>query len=183
MIAFKGFNKDLTGRGFQFEPGKTYEEKECKCAHNGFHCAENPLCCLNYYNTDSKFFIVKAEGDINQDGVGSRVSCTKLTLIKELSILQMAVYACQYIQKHPKRELESRYAVWNEGVCKEDFLIVRGKNPCASGKTGSVIFFLEEDTKGNIKSITPIEIGDDGYKENTIYESKGGKIREKKSNK
>ena len=28
VIAYKGFNKDLTCRGFQYEIGKEYEEKE-----------------------------------------------------------------------------------------------------------------------------------------------------------
>ena len=183
MIAFKAFSKELTttmgdynNRDFQFEIGKTYEEKECKCAKNGYHCAENPLCCLTYYNSGSRFLIVKAEGDINQDGYGSRISCTKLTLVKEISLLQMGVYACQYIQKYPKRELESRYAVKDYGVCTHDFLIVRGKKPVASGEKGTVIFFMEEDDFGEITSIFPIEIGEDGYQENTEYESIGGNV-------
>ena len=63
MLAYKGFNSKLQatmGSGvFQFEPGQTYEESECKCAHNGFHCAENPLCALGYYrDMSSRFFIV-----------------------------------------------------------------------------------------------------------------------------
>ena len=183
MIAFKGVEQDLTGRGsFQFEVGHTYKESECKCATNGFHCAENPLCCLTYYSKDDRFFIVKAEGDIDQDGIGTRISCTELTLVKEITLLQLAVYACQYIQKFPKRELESNYAVCDYGSCDKDFLIIKGKEPKGQGKIGSVLFFLEEDENGNIANITPIEIGDDGYKENTVYISKGGRIREERKN-
>ena len=189
MIAFKAFSKNLTSthgdykkRDFYFEEGKTYVEEECKCARNGFHCAENPLCCLTYYKEDARYFIVKAEGDINQDGIGSRISCTKLTLVREISLLEMGVYACQYIQKHPKRKLESCYAVRDYGECNTEFLIVRGKQPAAKGKKGSVIFYLKEDSDGNIVKICPVEIGQDGYKANTVYEFKGGKIREKKRN-
>ena len=47
MIAYKGFNKDLTctkGKGvFQYEPGKKYVEEKAKCARTGFHAATNPL--------------------------------------------------------------------------------------------------------------------------------------------
>lgn len=49
MKAYKGFNKDMTCRGFQFEEGKTYEEKEAKLCETGFHACENPLDCYNYY--------------------------------------------------------------------------------------------------------------------------------------
>lgn len=88
MLAYKAFNSKLQatlGKGtFQFEPDKTYEEKECKCASNGFHCAENPIDTLNYYHSmDTRFFIVQAEGEIHQDGYGTRISCTKLTLKKK----------------------------------------------------------------------------------------------------
>lgn len=186
MLAFKAFSKELTAtRGnnqngpFQFKEGIKYIESECKCAKNGFHCAENPLCCLTYYNENSRFFIVKAEGDINQDGHGSRISCTELTLVKEISLLQMGTYACQYIAKYPKRELESTYAVKDQGKCTGEFLIIVGKKPTAQGKIGSVLFFMEEN-HGKIKSICPIQIGEDGYKENTDYIMKGGKVYEKK---
>lgn len=65
MIAYKGFNSKLQatmGSGtFQFEPGETYDEPECKCARNGFHCAENSLDVLDYYRAmDDRFFIVEA---------------------------------------------------------------------------------------------------------------------------
>lgn len=187
MIAYKAFSKDLratmgNSTNFQFEAGKKNIETECKCAKNGFHCAENPLCCLTYYNEDSRFFVVKAEGDIDEDAVGSRISCTELTLIKELSIYQMGAHACSYILKHPQRVMESQYAIRNYGECTKAFLIVRGRKPSAKGKTGSVIFFLKEDKTGNIVDIIPIEIDEQAYKQNTVYEYVGGKIREKKSN-
>jgi len=50
MKAFKGFNKDLTCRGFQYEEGKTYEEQEAKLCKSGFHACENPVTCLQHYN-------------------------------------------------------------------------------------------------------------------------------------
>ena len=49
MIAYKGFNKDLTctmGKGrFQYEVGKSYKEDSAKCASTGFHCTEEPIHC------------------------------------------------------------------------------------------------------------------------------------------
>ena len=55
MIAYKGFNGDLTctlGKGrFQYEVGRTYKENEAKCARNGFHCVEEPVEVLSRYKT------------------------------------------------------------------------------------------------------------------------------------
>ena len=50
MKAYKGFNKDFTCRGFQFEEGKEYEEEEAMLCEKGFHACTNPLDVLNYYN-------------------------------------------------------------------------------------------------------------------------------------
>ena len=43
MKAYKGFNKNLTCRDYQYEEGKTYEEKEAKLCKSGFHACENPV--------------------------------------------------------------------------------------------------------------------------------------------
>lgn len=49
MIAYKGFQKDLKCRGFQFQEYGINETEKANCRQNGFHCAENPLDCLCYY--------------------------------------------------------------------------------------------------------------------------------------
>ena len=46
---FKGFDADMTCRGFKFEEGKTYEEDvEPKVCDKGFHFCESPFSVLNY---------------------------------------------------------------------------------------------------------------------------------------
>lgn len=189
MRAIKAFNANLCatlGKGtFSMEPGKTYEETEAKCAHNGFHCAENPLCALGYYNSmDSRFFIVEAGGDINQDGYGTRISCTKLTLLKEISRIQLAVLACQYIQQYPDREEKETHLERDSGSVntKGDFVIVRGKNPEGKGVKGSYIFLMKE--KKNSREIAQIQAAYvDGVviKAGKYYVLRGYTICEKKS--
>ena len=51
MYAYKGFEPDLSCRGYRFVMGKNVTP-EANCASNGFHCAENPLDCLSYYTRD-----------------------------------------------------------------------------------------------------------------------------------
>ena len=49
MKAYKGFNKDMTCRGFQYEIGKEYETDAADLCSIGFHACENPLDCFVYY--------------------------------------------------------------------------------------------------------------------------------------
>ena len=46
---FKGFDSDMTCRGFKFEEGETYEEDaNPKVCEKGFHFCESPFSVLNY---------------------------------------------------------------------------------------------------------------------------------------
>lgn len=49
MKAYKGFNKDMTCRGFQFEEGKIYTEDKAELCKSGFHACEKPFDCFKYY--------------------------------------------------------------------------------------------------------------------------------------
>ena len=65
MKAYKGFDKDLKCRGFQYESGKEYEEEESKLCKIGFHACENPLDTFRYYRpTDSRY----CEVDVADNG-------------------------------------------------------------------------------------------------------------------
>lgn len=158
MIAYKAFRKDLTctvGRGiFQYEENKTHREPEANCARNGFHCAENPLDCLSYYPDwkNSVYYIVEAGGDIDEDDVDTKISCTELTLIQRLELPDFIVHAVSYMVKHPKRKTAYR----NHGliqVCKEEYaseetvmaVIVRGKEPKAAAPKGCIVALVQEE--------------------------------------
>lgn len=56
MKAYKGFNRDMTCRGFQFEVGKEYHEYKAVLCERGFHACENPLDTFNYYAPGSSVF-------------------------------------------------------------------------------------------------------------------------------
>lgn len=54
MKAYKGFNRKLKCKGFQYEVGKEYEEPEAELCKCGFHACENPLdvFCKNACDID-----------------------------------------------------------------------------------------------------------------------------------
>lgn len=56
MKAFKGFNKDLTCRGFQYEEGKEFHTEKAECCEEGFHACEYPLDCFGYYSPAQSVF-------------------------------------------------------------------------------------------------------------------------------
>ena len=69
IITYKGFNKDLTCRGFQYEVGKEYEHNgNVEVCESGFHACENPFDVLNHYGDilNHRYCIVEQSGDIQQ---------------------------------------------------------------------------------------------------------------------
>ena len=45
--SYKGFNRDLTCRGKQYEVGKEYEEDRAQSCECGMHACEYPLDCFS----------------------------------------------------------------------------------------------------------------------------------------
>ena len=75
MKAYKGFNRDMTCRGFQFEEGKTYEHQgDVKLCESGFHACEDPVDCMRYYDPCESVY-----HEVELDGVsGKRKEDTKI---------------------------------------------------------------------------------------------------------
>lgn len=152
-LAYKAFNADLTctmGRGtFQYEPGIWYEEKEANCAKNGFHCASNPLDCMNYYGSwgDHQFWIVEIDGDIDEDGTDTKISATKIRLFRRLNLQEFLTHAISYIYEYPALEMNQRVKTANTQMVDTDkFVIVRNFKPRAmASKTGQYIGLIKEN--------------------------------------
>ena len=110
-----------------------------------FHCAENPLDCLCYYPNwkNSVYYIVDASGDLDEDGEDSKISCTKMRLLKKIELRSLLLHGAAYMAKYPNRK-------WNSHVAKESgtscngFCIVRGKAPKAKGQKGDLLLLLKE---------------------------------------
>ena len=94
---YKGFNKDLTCRGFQYEEGKTYEEAAADLCRAGFHACEDPIDCFSYYQPgNSQFREVVLEGISDQRENDSKVCAKKITIGARLSFSKMVQAAFDF---------------------------------------------------------------------------------------
>ena len=101
MIVYKGTDKDMKCRGFQFELGKEYEEAEAKLCNKGFHGCEYPLDVFAHYNpADSRFFVADLDGvtDEMESDDTKRVG-TKIKLRAEIGIPGIVKAAVEYIKE------------------------------------------------------------------------------------
>lgn len=179
IMAFKGFKKDLTctkgGKSYQYQKEGWNEEEKAKCVSNGLHCAENPLDCLNYYPDmgNSVYYIVIADGDVNEDGTDSKISCTRMKLVKELSQKEFVMHSLNYIFRHPYRKDNNRV---RKGIGKAEggFVIVRGKNPVAKGQRGDILAFAKEEAgRRDISELGMYEVDGEKILPDTWYDING----------
>lgn len=85
--AYKGFNKDLRCRDYQFEIGKTFEEDEADLCNKGFHACENPMDVFGYYNpADSRYCEVALDEETDQTEGDSKRCGKKIKIETEIGL-------------------------------------------------------------------------------------------------
>lgn len=89
--SYKGFDKDLKCRGFQYEIGEEYEMGgRIEVCRRGFHACENPLDVFDYYPMiGSRFCEVEQDGDIDREDTEAKVCSSKIKIKAELKLADM----------------------------------------------------------------------------------------------
>ena len=114
--SIKGFNQDMTCRGFQFEPGKAYEhDGEAVACESGFHAIEGyPLEVLKYYPpATSRYFHVEQSGQFARHSGDSKVASTGLKIGVELSLAGLIKLAIEYTTSRCK-PIDPKSPAWSE---------------------------------------------------------------------
>ena len=88
LKSYKGFNKDLKCKDFQYEVGKEYETDRAILCEKGFHACTDPLAVWDYYSPcdNHRFCEVEQGGEIEKEENTSKVSSTKIKIKAEIGI-------------------------------------------------------------------------------------------------
>ena len=101
VISYKGFDKQMQCRGYQFEIGKTYlHDGSVEACASGFHACEYPLDVFNYYTpAESQFAIVEQSGKISRHNDDSKVASSSLSVKASIGIPGLITAAFEFITK------------------------------------------------------------------------------------
>jgi len=105
MKAYKGFDKDLKCRGFQYEIGKAYDEDGAKLCDKGFHACEHPLDCFRYYPpADSRYCEVELDDNGERHSDDTKVCGKHIKIGGEIGINGLIHAAFEYTKSHCTNE-------------------------------------------------------------------------------
>ncbi|EEN1737164.1 hypothetical protein G5017_002312 [Salmonella enterica subsp. enterica] len=116
IVTFKGFNKDLKCRDFQFEIGKTFHhDGKVEACGSGFHACECPFDVFSYYSpADSRFAETISFGitDREEDG-DTKIASASITIKAELTLPQFIQRGIEWIWSKIDKSLEQQIMCGN----------------------------------------------------------------------
>jgi hypothetical protein len=173
MKAYKGFNKDMTCRGFQYKEGETFETDQAKLCRSGFHACERPLDVFGYYSPANSVYHCVDLGDVSneRESGDTKLCARKIHIGTRLSIGELVKAQIKFAKEHctteftdPKKATAGYYGAATAGdsgaatagdygaatsrgksaVGKNGVAVARGNGVKAKGDMGAVIVLVEE---------------------------------------
>ena len=192
--AYKGFDKNLKCRGFQYEIRKEYEEKDAKACSRGFHACEYPLDVFYYYApANSRFCEVGQSGAIDRSG-SDKTASTKIKIGAELNIAGLVKAAIEYTRSRCTNEHNAepgkpatageygaatsrgKSCTGENGVC-----VARGNGVMVKGGLGSLLVIAEESTNDyGIAAWKAVVVDGEKVKADIWYLLEDGELKEVK---
>ena len=99
--SYKGFDKNLRCRGFQYKIGGIYEmDGKIKMRNRGFHACESPFDVFDYYTMiDSRFCEVEQDGNISKEDRGTKICSSKIKIKAELKLADMINLGVEWLKE------------------------------------------------------------------------------------
>ena len=197
--SYKGFNKDMTCRGKQYEEGKEYEEKHAEACDCGMHACEYPLDCFGYYDpAHSVYHEVEQSGEISRHDDDSKVASTKMKIGARLDIHGLVSAAIEYTKSRTTTEFTDpeRATAGNSGAAtagdygaatsrgssasgENGLSVARGNNVRVKGGLGAILVIAEENESDFvIKHWKAVVVDGENIKADTWYKLEDGELVE-----
>ena len=199
MKAYKGFNRDMTCRNFQYEEGKTYKEGTAKLCNSGFHACIDPLDCLRYYAPgQSVYREVELEDNGERETEDSKICGKKITIGAEIGLPGIIKAHFDYVKSNctmghtdPKQATAGNYGAATAGdsgaatsrgkvsVGENGVGTVRGDEVMIRGGMGAMLTIaVESKTSLDIVAWKSFVIDGKTYKPDVWYTLRNGEIVE-----
>lgn len=187
MKCYKGFDKNLKCRGFQYEIGKEYEEDTADICHKGFHACENPMDVFRYYNpADSRYCEVDLDANEQTEEDSKRVG-KKIKIETEIGLSGLIQAGVKFILE--KVDFATNTGNWSAATNTGDrsaatvggagsIAVVTGYGSKAKGAVGCWLVLTERDEKMHILGVKAICVDGETIKADTFYMLKNGAITE-----
>lgn len=184
ITSYKGFNKDMTCKDFQYKEGESYEEPSAKVCERGFHACEYPLDCLDYYSpNESVYHVVEQSGEISRHSDDTKVASTKIKIGAEINIAGLVKAAIEYTMKRVNPEAkadESKGASSATGNCGASSATgYKGASSAGDPESVAVAWGYHGKAKGVLGAYLVLAdwVGDeDDYWHQNLWQLKGAKM-------
>ena len=165
ITSYKGFDKNMQCRGFQYEVGKEYEmDGEINCCNRGFHACKSPMEVWDYYDMlNSRYAEVEQSGKIDEEENSTKVCSSRIKIKAELKLADIINIGVEWL-----KDITSPSKVKADGALNDNG--DRRKQIGSSGdyaQIGSSGDYAQIDSSGDYAKIgssgNSAKIGSSGY--------------------
>ncbi|EAB5020962.1 hypothetical protein J0E24_002746 [Salmonella enterica] len=186
IVTFKGFNKDLTCRDFQFAIGETFHhDGKVEACGSGFHACECPFDVFSYYPpAESRYAETISFGVIDREEEGdTKIASASITIKSELTLPQFIQRGIEWIWSKIDKSLEQQIMTgdWSAATNTGDWsaaevsgsqsvaasLGIEGK---ARASEGGAIVLCYRDEDGELIHIRASKVGENGIMPDIWYQ-------------
>ncbi|EEJ1333245.1 hypothetical protein C7045_000699 [Salmonella enterica subsp. enterica serovar Mississippi] len=186
IVTFKGFNKDLKCRDFQFAIGETFHhDGKVEACGSGFHACECPFDVFSYYPpAESRYAETISFGITDsEEGGDTKIASSSITIKDELTLPQFIQRGIEWIWSKIDKSLEQQIISGNRSAATNTgdwsaaevsgsqsvaaSLGIEGK---ARASEGGAIVLCYRDEDGELIHIRASKVGENGIMPDTWYQ-------------
>ncbi|EBM5036469.1 hypothetical protein LEW18_002591 [Salmonella enterica] len=186
IVTFKGFNKDLKCRDFQFAIGETFHhDGKVEACGSGFHACECPFDVFSYYPpAESRYAETISFGITDsEEGGDTKIASSSITIKDELTLPQFIQRGIEWIWSKIDKSLEQQIMCGNRSAAtntgnrsaaevsgSQSVAAAFGIEGKARASEGGAIVLCYRDEDGELIHIRASKVGENGIMPNTWYQ-------------